>query len=139
MAKKLSPLSLLGSWNRNYSKPKVIDILEQPENEHLLNYVINDAFGAHVFPGDLLDYSTENFLANLNTQLTQSNPIHLWLNLPLCEKRCFFCQFPITIARNQEHLQKTTQKWLDANIIEARLWLEAVPELKKIPIGEFNI
>ena len=75
----------------------------------------------------------------MNNQLTQQKPIHLWVNLPLCEQRCFFCQFPIAIARNKANLHKATQKWLNANLKEAQLWLDAVPLLKTTPIGEFNI
>src|SRR3990167_10084059 len=132
-------LKSLHSLNLSHPKPAIIGALEHPKNKRLLEYVTNDAFGAHVFPGDLAHYSRRQFFIDMNNQLTQQKPIHLWVNLPLCEQRCFFCQFPIAIARNKANLHKATQKWLNANLKEAQLWLDAVPLLKTTPIGEFNI
>jgi len=123
----------------SYQESEVFRWLKKPENRPLFEYVTNDAFGAHLFPGNVTSYSTSQFLIDLNNQLSDLNPIHLWVNLPTCEKRCFFCQFPVAIARNKESLHMATQRWLDANLKEAQLWLNAVPMLRSVPIGEFNI
>jgi oxygen-independent coproporphyrinogen-3 oxidase len=98
-----------------------------------------DAFGAHVFPGDLLAYPPARFLEELNRQLQDGHPIHLWVNVPVCEQRCHFCQFPVVTARHADPREAVLQRWLDANVKEVQLWLEAVPVLGQVPIGAFNI
>lgn len=132
-------LSSLRSLDLKYPKPDTVRLLENPENKNLLEYIAYDAFGAHVFPGDVMNFSLQQFFNAMNKQLNQSNPIHLWLNLAVCEQRCFFCQFPIVVSKNKENQPQLTQKWLDANLHEAKLWLKNVPNLSKVPIGEFNI
>lgn len=134
-----SLLSSLLLLDPQYPEPETVSILRAQPNHSLLEHVASDAFGAHIFPGNLKNFSRGQFFAELNTQLGRPDPVHLWVNLPVCERRCFFCQFPLTVARNPETRNIATQKWLDANIREARLWLQAVPNLRTATIGEFNI
>jgi oxygen-independent coproporphyrinogen-3 oxidase len=115
---------------------RVLDVLRRPENAHLLEYVTRDPFGAHVFPGDTPDYPPEAFLADLDEQLRDTAPIHLWSYIPTCAYRCRFCQYPVVLVKGDPG--KLTQ-WVDWNIREALLWLENVPSLASAPIGEFNV
>lgn len=123
--------------DHDYARPAIIDLLKDPKNLHLLKYVSHDAFGAHVFPGNISNYPQEVFLGDIDQQLQDGRSIHLWANIPLCESRCHFCQFPIELMANGNH--KIAAQWVDANIAEARLWLQKVPRLASAPIGEFNI
>jgi coproporphyrinogen III oxidase-like Fe-S oxidoreductase len=110
--------------------------LRAPENAHLLEYVTRDPFGAHVFPGDTPDYSPSEFLADLDVQLRDTAPIHLWSYIPTCAYRCRFCQYPVVLVKGDPG--KLTQ-WAEWNMREALLWLENVPSLSSAPIGEFNV
>ena len=138
-ASDLSSAELLGPLDPGYAKPKAVALLERVENRHLLEHVAVDAFGCHVFPGDLPAYPPARFLAELNRQVRDRNPIHLWVNLPVCEQRCHFCQFPVVTAPHAEQRDRIFQRWVDANLKEVQLWLEAVPALGQVPIGAFNI
>ncbi|MDR3670364.1 MAG: radical SAM protein [Holophaga sp.] len=138
-ASDLPSSEIIGPLDPGFAKPKAVALLERPENRRLLDHVATDAFGAHVFPGDLLDYPAARFLEELNRQLQDGNPIHLWVNLPVCEQRCHFCQFPVVTARPADLRAGVLQRWLDANLKEVRLWLDAVPALGRVPIGAFSI
>ncbi|QFU93402.1 radical SAM protein [Amycolatopsis sp. YIM 10] len=120
--------------------PAVLDVLTAPENRHLLEYVVEDPFGAHVFPGNEPDYAPESFLADLEAQLADSAPIHLWSYIPTCAYRCRFCQYPVVLVKGSpEVTDAKASQWVDWNIREARLWLEQVPSLATAPVGEFNV
>lgn len=138
-ASERSSCEVLGPLDPAFAKPRTVALLERPENRHLLDHVAMDAFGAHVFPGDLRAYPPAGFLRDLDRQIQDGNPIHLWVNLPVCEQRCHFCQFPVVTARDAGHRGVVLQRWLDANLREARLWLEAVPALGQVPIGAFSL
>jgi oxygen-independent coproporphyrinogen-3 oxidase len=134
----LSSAEVLGPLDPGFAKPKAVALLERAENRHLLDHVAMDAFGAHVFPGDLLAYPPARFPGELNRQIQDGNPIHLWVNLPVCEQRCHFCQFPVATARPADR-GGVLQRWVDANVKEVQLWLEAVPALRQVPIGAFSV
>ncbi|MCE7002833.1 radical SAM protein [Kibdelosporangium philippinense] len=119
-------------------RPKVADALSMPENRHLLEYVVEDPFGAHVFPGNEPDYEPTDFLADLDTQLADTAPIHLWSYIPTCAYRCRFCQYPVVLAKG-ENADTKARQWVDWNIKEAKSWLREVPSLRTAPIGEFNV
>jgi coproporphyrinogen III oxidase-like Fe-S oxidoreductase len=123
-----------------YPVPSVLDVLAAPANRHLLDYVTEDPFGAHLFPGDIADYSPSEFLADLDRQLVATAPIHLWSYIPTCAYRCRFCQYPVVLVKGTPEVadSKATQ-WVDWNIREAELWLREVPHLAAAPIGEFNV
>lgn len=123
-----------------YPTPGVLDILDAPANKHLLDYVTEDPFGAHVFPGDISDYAGEDFLADLDGQLADTRPIHLWSYIPTCAYRCRFCQYPVVLVKGAKEVtdEKATQ-WVDWNLREASLWLAEVPHLRSAPVGEFNV
>jgi coproporphyrinogen III oxidase-like Fe-S oxidoreductase len=116
----------------------VTGALAAPENRHLLEYVVEDPFGAHVFPGNLAGYPTADFLADLDAQLADTAPYHLWSYIPTCAYRCRFCQYPVVLAKG-EHAEEKANQWVDWNIREAELWLRAVPHLRGAPVGEFNV
>jgi hypothetical protein len=138
-ASELPSCEVLGPLDPAFAKPRTVALLERAENRHLLDHVAMDAFGAHVFPGDLLAYPPAGFLQDLNRQIQDGNPIHLWVNLPVCEQRCHFCQFPVVTARDAGHRGGVLQRGLDAYLREVRLWLEAVPALGQVPIGAFSL
>ncbi|OZM71808.1 coproporphyrinogen III oxidase [Amycolatopsis antarctica] len=120
--------------------PAVAGALAAPGNRHLLEYVVEDPFGAHVFPGNEPDYSPESFLTDLDEQLSTTAPIHLWSYIPTCAYRCRFCQYPVVLVKGSpEVADAKAAQWVDWNIREARLWLERVPSLATAPIGEFNV
>ncbi|MCP3965716.1 MAG: radical SAM protein [Lentisphaerae bacterium] len=128
------------SQDNRYPESKTYSFLQKPENKHLLDYVCYDSFGGHRFPGNIPDYSTNDFIKDLNKSLKSVKEIHLWINIPVCSKRCFFCQFPTDILSKDKDLNDSKlSKWLDYNLKEAALWLEQVPHLRKVNIGEFNI
>lgn len=112
--------------------------LAAPENRHLLEYVVEDPFGAHVFPGNEPGHPPEEFLADLDGQLAGTAPYHLWSYIPTCAYRCRFCQYPVVLAKGAGAEAKAEQ-WVEWNIREARLWLDAVPSLRTAPVGEFNV
>ncbi|MFC4110572.1 radical SAM protein [Micromonospora zhanjiangensis] len=124
----------------DFPVPEVVGVLAAPENRHLLEYVTEDPFGAHVFPGDVADYPVERFLADLDAQLADTAPIHLWSYIPTCAYRCRFCQYPVVLVKGPQSLvDDQAAEWVDWNIREARLWLRRVPNLARAPIGEFNV
>lgn len=133
-------LHSLAYIDSNYPRPLVFDILERLENRELLEYVYQDPFGAHIFPGDIADYPVSNFLNDLDQELATAPQIHLWAYIPTCRYRCHFCQFPIVLVNpNDPKSRDTFAKVIDLNIAEAKLWLEAAPHLGTVPIGEFNL
>ncbi|MFJ5260506.1 radical SAM protein [Streptomyces sp. NPDC088387] len=120
--------------------PAAVHALAAPGNRHLLEYVREDPFGAHVFPGNIEDYDPEAFLDDLDHQLRTTPPIHLWAYIPTCAYRCRFCQYPVVIVKGpQETVNRRAAQWVDWNIREARLWLRRVPHLASAPVGEFNV
>jgi oxygen-independent coproporphyrinogen-3 oxidase len=130
-------LTSLGQTDPEYPVGDIHRVLAAPENDHLLGYVHAEAF-THVFPGDQRNYPRARFFADLDRELSASPRFHLWTLVPLCRYRCHFCQFPILVlGRDDQRAAETTRRWVDANIAEARLWLEAVPALRTTPIGEF--
>lgn len=123
-----------------WPRPAVLDVLEAPENRHLLDYVQEDPFGAHVFPGNVPGYAPSDFLRDLDAQLTSSGPIHLWSYIPTCAYRCRFCQYPVVLVKGKpEVTYEKAKHWVDLNIREARMWLDAVPNLAGAEVGEFNV
>lgn len=120
--------------------PAVLAALGAPENSHLLDYVKEDPFGAHVFPGNVPDYAPADFLRDLDAQLATTAPIHLWSYIPTCAYRCRFCQYPVVLVKGKpEVVDEKATLWVDSNIREAKLWLKAVPHLAEAPVGEFNV
>ncbi|NUP30803.1 MAG: radical SAM protein [Streptomycetaceae bacterium] len=120
--------------------PAVLGTLAAAENRNLLEYVVEDPFGAHVFPGNVPDYPPECFLSDLDAQLADTAPIHLWAYIPTCAYRCRFCQYPVVLATGSpDAVDAKTARWVDRNIREAELWLRRVPRLASAPIGEFNV
>jgi coproporphyrinogen III oxidase-like Fe-S oxidoreductase len=123
-----------------YPAPEVAEVLRAPGNEHLLDYVTEDPFGAHVFPGNIPDHPPESFLRDLDAQLAGSAPIHLWSYIPTCSYRCRFCQYPVVLVKGEPSVtERKAAQWVDLNVREARLWLEQVPNLASVPIGEYNV
>lgn len=131
-------LASLRVLDPSHPRPHVAEALAAPENQHLLEYVVEDPFGAHVFPGNEPDYEPADFLADLDTQLADTAPIHLWSYIPTCAYRCRFCQYPVVLAKGDNADAKANQ-WVDWNIKEAKSWLREVPALRTAPIGEFNV
>jgi coproporphyrinogen III oxidase-like Fe-S oxidoreductase len=131
-------LAALRITDPSHPVPAVVQTLAVPENRHLLEYVIEDPFGAHVFPGDIPAYSPADFLSDLDEQLAATAPIHLWSYIPTCAYRCRFCQYPVVLAKGDDAEAKAA-RWVDCNIREAELWLRAVPNLRSAPVGEFNV
>src|SRR5450756_1856546 len=115
----------------------VAALLSREENAHLLEYVAQEAV-THVFLGDHPGYSPDGFYADLDRELREAGTYHLWAEIPLCKYRCHFCQFPILVlSSRQDAAEDTARRWVDANIAEARIWLDKVPALREVPIGEF--
>ncbi|WP_314174026.1 radical SAM protein [Streptomyces winkii] len=133
-------LDSLRQTDPRHPEPAVLERLAAPENRHLLEYVTEDPFGAHVFPGNIPDYSPADFLSDLDEQLAATAPIHLWSYIPTCAYRCRFCQYPVVLVKGAPEVadSKATQ-WVDWNIREAELWLREVPHLASAPVGEFNV
>ncbi|WP_406306846.1 radical SAM protein [Streptomyces sp. NBC_00885] len=123
-----------------YPVPSVLEVLAAPANQHLLEYVTEDPFGAHVFPGNIPDYSPSDFLADLDRQLASTAPFHLWSYIPTCAYRCRFCQYPVVLVKGRPDVtERKAGQWVDWNIREAEMWLREVPHLGSAPIGEFNV
>ena len=95
----MSALESLLSLDPGYPRPEVLDVLADPANAHLLEYLVEDPFGAHVFPGNVPGYAPESFLADLDAQLATTAPIHLWSYIPTCAYRCRFCQYPVVLVK----------------------------------------
>jgi len=120
--------------------PAVAEALSAPRNRRLLEYVVEDPFGAHVFPGNTTGYSPDSFLDDLEAQLADTAPIHLWAYIPTCAYRCRFCQYPVVLVKGSpEVTEAKANQWVDWNIREARLWLARVPALATAEVGEFNV
>jgi coproporphyrinogen III oxidase-like Fe-S oxidoreductase len=133
-------LQSLWALDPDHPRPPVLELLSAPENRHLLVYVALDPFGAHVFPGDIPDASVETFLDDLDAQLADSAPIHLWSYIPTCSYRCRFCQYPVVLVKGRpEVMAAKVDQWVDLNIREAQLWLRRMPHLREVRIGEFNV
>jgi oxygen-independent coproporphyrinogen-3 oxidase len=133
-------LRSLRTIDPGYPVPEVTAALAAPANRHLLEYVAADPFGAHVFPGNIPGYRPEDFLAELNSQLAETRPIHLWCYIPTCSYRCRFCQYPVVLAKGApDAIHGKAASWADLNIREAELWLAQVPNLSAAPVGEFNV
>jgi coproporphyrinogen III oxidase-like Fe-S oxidoreductase len=133
-------LASLRELDPSAPEPAVLDALADPRNRHLLEYVVEDPFGAHVFPGNDPDHSTERFLDDLDAQLAGTAPIHLWSYIPTCAYRCRFCQYPVVLVKGSpEVADAKAAQWVDWNIREARLWLRRLPHLATAPVGEFNV
>ncbi len=123
-----------------YPVPEITGALAAPGNRRLLEYVAADPFGAHVFPGNLPDYRPGDFLADLDSQLADTAPIHLWCYFPACSYRCRFCQYPVVLAKGAPAaIASKAADWAELNIREAKLWLAQVPHLSRAPVGEFNV
>ncbi|MCE0536172.1 radical SAM protein [Kineosporia rhizophila] len=136
----MNPLESLTRLDPDYPRPAVLNLLAAPHNERLLEYVANDPFGAHVFPGDIPDVAPEAFLDDLDAQLADTRPIHLWSYIPTCSYRCRFCQYPVVIVKGPADVtREKIDHWVDLNIREAQLWLQRVPRLREAPVGEFNV
>lgn len=118
-----------------YAEPEVLPILQAPENAHLLAYVMRDPFGSHVFPGET-SCPPGTFFEDVGRELTAGGPYFLWCTIPLCKYHCRFCQFPIVVQR-RNHEEEQAVQWVRANIAEAKLWLENVPNLRCARVGEF--
>jgi oxygen-independent coproporphyrinogen-3 oxidase len=137
--KEEAVLSLM-RLNRAFPEPEVVRILRAPENATLLEYIFQDPFGAHVFPGNVNDYPHDRFLQDMADSLESLKTIHLWTYIPLCRYKCNFCQFPVLILNaNEKRAQEMARKWVDFNLAEAELWLTRLPALARAPIGEFNL
>jgi coproporphyrinogen III oxidase-like Fe-S oxidoreductase len=133
-------LASLRKTDPAHPEPAVLGALTDPANRHLVEYVTEDPFGAHVFPGNIPGHSPEDFLADLDRQLASTAPIHLWSYIPTCAYRCRFCQYPVVLAKGSpEAVDSKATQWVDWNIREAELWLRDVPNLASAPIGEFNV
>lgn len=106
----------------------------------MLEYVFNDPFGCHVFPGDVPGYPLPSFFADMDQEIRQARQIHLWAYIPTCRYRCHFCQYPTVILNPKAaSSQVVFRDVVDYNIKEAALWLEKVPSLARAEVGEFNI
>ena len=133
-------LGSLNDLDPNYPVPRVHDFLSRPVNSTFLDYVFNDPFGCHVFPGDIPDYPMPSFFADMDRDITQARQIHLWAYIPTCRYRCHFCQYPtITLNPKSASSRQVFVDLVDYNIKEARMWLQKVPSLAKAEVGEFNI
>ncbi|MFC3942982.1 radical SAM protein [Pseudomonas gingeri NCPPB 3146 = LMG 5327] len=133
----------LGSLNDidpNYPVPRVYDFLARPDNSAFLDYVFNDPFGCHVFPGDIADYPLPSFFADMDREIAEARQIHLWAYIPTCRYRCHFCQYPTVILNPKAaSSQVVFRELVDYNIKEATMWLQKVPSLAQAEVGEFNI
>ncbi|MET8573634.1 radical SAM protein [Streptomyces sp. NPDC005012] len=129
-------LRSLSEIDPEYPVPRVSSLLSDERNYELLGYVQAEAF-THVFTGDAKGNS-QQFFGDLERRLREAPSFHLWADIPLCRYRCHFCQFPILVTSSRpETADATARRWVDANIREAQLWVEAVPALRTTPVGEF--
>jgi oxygen-independent coproporphyrinogen III oxidase len=127
----------LSKTDESYPEPEVVRILRRPENTRLIEYIANDAFGSHVFPGDH-PITAEIFFAELDRELASGDPYFLWATIPICSYHCLYCQFPIVVQpRDSARSMEYASRWVDANLREAVVWLERVPHLANTPIAEF--
>ncbi|MFP1917273.1 radical SAM protein [Lonsdalea quercina] len=135
-----SHLDTLLDLDSRYPTPLVCEVLAKEENAKLLDYVVKDPFGCHVFPGDIEDYPISAFHADMEVEVGKAERIHLWAYIPTCRYKCHFCQFP-TVILNPDSAKAGAlfSEVVDLNIKEAQMWLEHVPSLSRTPVGEFNI
>jgi len=133
-------LESLNDIDAHYPTPRVHTFLSRPENSAFLDYVYNDPFGCHVFPGDIPDYPLNSFFEDMDREIGQAPQIHLWAYIPTCRYRCHFCQYPTVILNPKAaSSQQVFVDLVDYNIKEARMWLQKVPSLANAEVGEFNI
>ncbi|WP_332351467.1 radical SAM protein [Asaia spathodeae] len=133
-------LASLKDIDTAYPVPAVDAFLSQSENQAFLNYVHKDPFGCHVFPGDIENYPLGSFFSDMEHDIHEAKQIHLWVYIPTCRYRCHFCQYPTVILNPKSgSSEKVFKDIVDYNIKEAKIWLEKVPSLSKVEIGEFNI
>ena len=71
-------LNSLNDLDFGYPAPRIQDFLSRSENEVFLDYVHQDPFGCHVFPGDISDYSLTSFFEDMERDIKQDKEIHLW-------------------------------------------------------------
>lgn len=129
-------LASLDATDPAFAPSETSAVLRDPANDHLLGYAFAEAF-THVFPGDRTGYGSAHFFADLDAELRASPAFHLWAEVPLCRYRCHFCQFPILVlSRDQDRAAASARRWVDSNITEAKLWLDAVPSMCHVPVGE---
>jgi oxygen-independent coproporphyrinogen-3 oxidase len=128
---------LYGELHPDFKKPRVLDLLEDEINNDLLKYVQEDPFGCHRFPGDIPTSDTKAIIRNMRSSLEKRVPFHLWLNLPFCLYHCHYCQFPVWRVRH--HSDNKIDAYINLLIKEMKLWVQSVPELKEVPIGELNL
>ncbi|MET7361191.1 radical SAM protein [Streptomyces sp. NPDC005562] len=129
-------LSSLSEIDPAYPVPRVSSLLSEERNNELLGYLQAEAF-THVFTGDV-ESDPQQFFRVLDRELREAPSFHLWVDIPLCRYRCHFCQFPTLVTSSRpEVADATARRWVDANIKEARSWVEAVPALRTTPVGEF--
>jgi oxygen-independent coproporphyrinogen-3 oxidase len=127
----------LSMLDKSYPEPEAVRVLKRPENAQLLDYVSDDPFGSHVFPGDQTS-TPKDFLTGLDQELSTGEPYFLWATIPICRYHCLYCQFPIVVQPNdQVEAARRARQWVDANLSEARVWLEKVPHLAETPVAEF--
>ncbi|PVZ15414.1 MULTISPECIES: radical SAM protein [unclassified Pseudomonas] len=133
-------LGSLNDLDPNYPVPRVHEFLADPTNSAMLDYVYNDPFGCHVFPGDIEGYPLGQFFQDMDQEIGQARQIHLWAYIPTCRYRCHFCQYPTVILNPKAaSSQQVFTDVVDYNIKEASLWLQKVPALATAQVGEFNI
>ncbi|HGJ5855754.1 MAG TPA: radical SAM protein [Arsenophonus nasoniae] len=133
-------IASLNDIDEKYPKPNICNILSKQENTDLLEYVVKDPFGCHIFPGDIDNYPLTSFYNDMNKEIKKAENIHLWVYIPTCRYRCHFCQFPTVIVNpNTAKADSLFKEIVDLNIKEATFWLKQVPNLTNVSIGEFNI
>lgn len=133
-------LQSLQDIDRHYPRPAICDVLSRPENADLLEYVVRDPFGCHVFPGDIDDFPLPHFFRAMQESLARAPYLHLWAYIPTCRYKCHFCQFPTVIVNPQSpRAPALFRDVVDRNIQEARMWLAQLPALSEVPVGEFNL
>jgi oxygen-independent coproporphyrinogen III oxidase len=126
----------LDHHDAEYPESSVAEFLRQPSNSRYLEYVAAEMF-APLFPGRL-QCTPDHFAARMAADLESARSMHLWVMAPLCRYRCNFCQFPIiTLNSRGRNAVDAAKEWVDLNIAEARLWLDAIPALRDVPVGEF--
>lgn len=78
-------LQSLQDIDRHYPRPAICDVLSRPENADLLEYVVRDPFGCHVFPGDIDDFPLPHFFRAMQESLARalSASLGLYPHLPL--------------------------------------------------------
>lgn len=130
-------LASLLSVDPRYPEPQAVQVLKRKENKRLLDYVSDDPFGSHVFPGDQ-PAAPKEFLWDLDEELATGEPFFLWSTIPICRYHCRYCQFPIVIQpKDEDEAARRAKKWVDMNLREAQIWLDQVPHLAKSPVAEF--